>query len=35
MNRKWTRRVEMILTFGLPVLGLLYFAIVYLMQRIR
>jgi hypothetical protein len=35
MNRRWTRRVEIILAFGLPVLALLYFAIVYLLRRIQ
>jgi hypothetical protein len=27
LDRKWTRRVEWLLTFGLPILALLVFAI--------
>jgi hypothetical protein len=35
MNRRLTRRVEVILAFGLPVLALLYFAMVYLLRLLR
>jgi hypothetical protein len=35
MNRRWTRRIEIVLTFGLPLLALLYFAMIYLMRLLR
>jgi hypothetical protein len=32
MNRRWTRRAEMILSYGLPVLGLIAMMIVWVLR---